>query len=187
MIVERSGRLARISLVFFVLWGGLFFSSLRTVQAGESRQPPVSKAGDAVQAKSSPAMFSEKEVAYVKSQRLARIATVSKKQQPDVAPVSFEFDGQYFYVGGKNNPITMKYRNVAAGNSRVALVFDDWESLKPWTPRSIKIHGTAELVKRNGQLGEGEYLRITPVVKWSMGVDEPAFQDGKPVIKKIKR
>ena len=40
-------------------------------------------------------MFSEKEVAYIKSQRLARIATVSKKQQPDVAPVSFEFDGTY--------------------------------------------------------------------------------------------
>ena len=133
------------------------------------------------------AMFSEKEVAYIKSQRLARIATVSKKQQPDVAPVSFEFDGSYFYVGGRNNPATMKYRNVARGNGRVGLVFDDWESLTPWKPRSIKIHGTAEIVKRAGQLGEGEYLRITPVVKWSMGVDEPAFQNGTPVIKKIKR
>jgi pyridoxamine 5'-phosphate oxidase family protein len=133
------------------------------------------------------AMFSEKEVAYIKSQRLARIATVSKKQQPDVAPVSFEFDGAYFYVGGRNNPATMKYRNVARGNGRVALVFDDWESLTPWKPRSIKIHGTAEIVKRTGQLGEGEYLRITPIVKWSMGVDEPAFQNGKPVIKKVKR
>jgi pyridoxamine 5'-phosphate oxidase family protein len=132
------------------------------------------------------AMFSEKEVAYIKSQRLARIATVSKKQQPDVAPVSFEFDGMYFYVGGRNNPATMKYRNVARGNGRVALVFDDWESLTPWKPRSLKIHGTAELVKRTGQLGEGEYLRITPIVKWSMGVDEPAFQNGKPVIKRVK-
>lgn len=132
-------------------------------------------------------MFSEKEVAYIKAQRLARIATVSKKQQPDVAPVSFEFDGTYFYVGGRNNPATMKYRNVARGNGRVAIVFDDWESLTPWKPRSIKIHGTAELVKRNGQLGEGEYLRITPVVKWSMGVEEPAFQNGKPVIKRVKR
>jgi len=132
-------------------------------------------------------MFSDKEVAYIKSQRLARIATVSKKQQPDVAPVSFEFDGIYFYVGGRNNPATMKYRNVARGNGKVALVFDDWESLTPWKPRSIKIHGTAEIVKRTGQLGDGEYLRITPIVKWSMGVDEPAFQNGKPVIKKVKR
>jgi pyridoxamine 5'-phosphate oxidase family protein len=132
-------------------------------------------------------MFSEKERAYLKSQRLARIATVSKNMQPDVAPVSFEFDGEYFYVGGRNNPATMKYRNVQRGNSKIALVFDDWESLEPWRPRSIKIHGTAELVTRKGQLGEGVYLRIVPQVKWSMGVDEPAFQNGKPVIKKTTK
>jgi len=132
-------------------------------------------------------MFSEKEVAYLKSQRLARLATVSKTDQPDVAPVSFEFDGAYLYVGGRNNPATMKYRNVARGNAKVALVFDDWESLTPWQPRSLKIHGTADIVKRAGQLGEGEYLRITPLVKWSMGIDEPAFQNGKPVIKRTKK
>jgi len=149
--------------------------------------PQRATAAEATPTQESKAMFSEKEVAYIKSQRLARIATVSKKQQPDVAPVSFEFDGSYFYVGGRNNPATMKYRNVVRGNVRVALVFDDWESLTPWKPRSIKIHGTAEIVKRTGQLGEGEYLRITPVVKWSMGVNEPAFQNGKAVIKKVKR
>lgn len=148
--------------------------------------PQFALAAEAAPSQENQAMFSEKEVAYIKSQRLARIATVSQKQQPDVAPVSFEFDGTCFYVGGRNNPVTMKYRNVKRGNDRVAIVFDDWESLTPWKPRSIKIHGTAELVQRNGQLGEGEYLRISPVVKWSMGVDEPAFQNGKPVIKKIK-
>lgn len=132
-------------------------------------------------------MFSEKERAYLKSQRLARIATVSKTMQPDVAPVSFEFDGEYFYIGGRNNPATMKYRNVERGNRKVALVFDDWESLEPWRPRSIKIHGIAELVTRKGHLGEGVYLRIVPQVKWSMGVNEPAFQNGKPVIKKTTR
>jgi len=149
--------------------------------------PQRTMAAEATPSQEGKTMFSEKEVAYIKSQRLARIATVSKKQQPDVAPVSFEFDGSYFYVGGRNNPATMKYRNVVRGNGRVALVFDDWESLTPWKPRSIKIHGTAEIVKRTGQLGEGEYLRITPVVKWSMGVNEPAFQNGKAVIKKVKR
>jgi pyridoxamine 5'-phosphate oxidase family protein len=46
------------------------------------------------------AMFSEKEVDYIKSQRLGRIATVSKELQPDVAAVGFEFDGQNFYIGG---------------------------------------------------------------------------------------
>ncbi|MFL6424231.1 MAG: hypothetical protein ACJ71R_11660 [Nitrososphaeraceae archaeon] len=51
-------------------------------------------------------IFSQKEVEYLKSQRLARISTasVSLKEdgsiQPDVVPVGFDFDGDYFYVGG---------------------------------------------------------------------------------------
>jgi pyridoxamine 5'-phosphate oxidase family protein len=44
--------------------------------------------------------FTEDETAYLKSQPLARIATVGPGGQPDVTPVSFEFDGTYFYVGG---------------------------------------------------------------------------------------
>jgi pyridoxamine 5'-phosphate oxidase family protein len=45
-------------------------------------------------------MFSEKDIAYLKSQHVARIATASKGLQPDVAPVGFDFDGADFYVGG---------------------------------------------------------------------------------------
>lgn len=164
--------------------GGVAFCVLlaTSVSAQAAETPPRSgpPQGGAI-------VFSEKEMAYLKAQRLARIATVSKKSQPDVAPISFEFDGQYFYVGGRDNPATMKYRNVERGNTKVAIVFDDWESLEPWRPRSLKIHGSAELVKRKGNLGQGTYLRITPEVKWSMGIDEPAFQNGKPVIKKATK
>ena len=39
-------------------------------------------------------MFSERELAYLRSQRLARIATVSRRSQPDVAPVGYAFDGE---------------------------------------------------------------------------------------------
>jgi pyridoxamine 5'-phosphate oxidase family protein len=177
-------------MLFLLLAAFVLLSDLQASAAeptSEPRGPSPTKAGDAVQSPGETLTFSAKEVAYLKSQRLARIATVSKADQPDVAPVSFEFDGEYLYVGGRNNPATMKYRNVARGNTKVAIVFDDWESLTPWKPRSLKIHGTADIVKRAGQLGEGEYLRITPLVKWSMGIDEPAFQNGKPVIKKAKR
>ncbi len=86
-------------------------------------------------------MFSDKEVAYLRSQRLARIATVSQRLQPDVVPVGFEFDGMYFYIGGLHNPATTKYQNVAHGNTKVALVIDDLESIDPWRPRQIKIYG----------------------------------------------
>jgi PPOX class F420-dependent enzyme/OxyR family protein len=72
-------------------------------------------------------MFSEKEIAYLKSQRLARIATTSEDMQPDVAPVGFDFDGTYFYVGGINLPTTLKYKNVQK-NPKVSLVIDDLES-----------------------------------------------------------
>ena len=66
--------------------------------------------------------FTEDEAAYLKSQPLARIATVGPDGQPDVTPVSFEFDGTYFYVGGWAPEGSRRFRNVKAGNTKVALV-----------------------------------------------------------------
>jgi pyridoxamine 5'-phosphate oxidase family protein len=94
-------------------------------------------------------MFSEQERAYLASQRLARIATASQALQPDVVPVGFDFDGSYFYVGGRNLPATLKYKNTQ-NNAHVALVIDDLESITPWQPRGIKIHGLADRVTRDG-------------------------------------
>ncbi len=130
-------------------------------------------------------MFSDQELAYLGSQRLARIATVSADSQPDVAPVGFEFDGKRFYVGGVNLARTAKYKNVRA-NPRVALVIDDLASADPWTPRGIKIHGSARIVNHQGRLGAGEYLEIAAATHWSWGIEGPVFRDGKPVIKKAR-
>jgi pyridoxamine 5'-phosphate oxidase family protein len=63
--------------------------------------------------------FTEEEIAYLRSQRLARIATVAADGQPDAVPVGFEFDGTYFYVGGLDLVKTRKFRNVRAGNTKV--------------------------------------------------------------------
>ena len=81
-------------------------------------------------------MFSEKEVEYIKSQHVARIATASpvvalsrKGQeedisiQPDVVPVSFDFDGDYFYVGGRNILKSTKYKNILKNNRSISLSF----------------------------------------------------------------
>ena len=130
-------------------------------------------------------MFSEKEIAYLKSQRLARVATVSKEAQPDVAPVGFDFDGTYFYVGGVNLPKTLKYKNIQ-NNPKVSLVIDDLESINPWRPRGIKVHGIADLTTRRGYVGAGTYIRIKPKEKWSWGIEEPAIREGKSVMKKSK-
>jgi pyridoxamine 5'-phosphate oxidase family protein len=45
-------------------------------------------------------MFTDEETAYLRSQPIARLATVSASGQPDVVPVGFEFDGTCFFVGG---------------------------------------------------------------------------------------
>jgi pyridoxamine 5'-phosphate oxidase family protein len=115
--------------------------------------------------------FTEEEVAYLKSQPLARIATVGPGEQPDVAPVGFEFDGTYFWVGGHAPERTRKFLNVQAGQAKVALVIDDLVSTNPWTPRGLRVYGTAELVQRSGQLGAGTYMRITPDVSWSWNLE----------------
>ncbi len=115
-------------------------------------------------------MFTDDEVAYIKSQRLTRLATVDPDGQPDVAPVGFEFDGQYFYISGRNPTNTRKFRNLRAGNKKVALVMDDLLSIQPWKPRGIRIYGSAEFVERDGMFGHKAYMRITPRTSWSWGI-----------------
>jgi pyridoxamine 5'-phosphate oxidase family protein len=124
-------------------------------------------------------MFTDNEIAYLKSQPLARLATVSITGQPDVVPVGFEFDGKIFYIGGHNPSNTRKYKNVRNGNSKVALVVDDLVSVNPWNPRGIRIYGVAEFVERNGRFGPGEYMRITPTRSWSWNLGDSTVTRGR--------
>ena len=141
-------------------------------------------------------MFTEKEIEYIKSQRLARIATASLVSlsgiascQPDVAPVGFDFDGEYFYVGGINILKSTKYKNVLK-NNKVALVIDDLKSTNPWEPRGIRIYGITDTVDRQGGYmtntnhPQSRYIRIQPMKKWGWGIDEPVFVEGKFNVKK---
>ncbi len=126
-------------------------------------------------------MFTEKEINYLQNQPLARIATVSPALQPDVAPVGYRFDGKRFLITGFDVTRTFKYKNVQAGNHRVALVIDDLASTDPWVPRGIKVHGTAEIVEMKGR----PVLVIHPERHWSWGIESEAFIDGKPVSRKV--
>lgn len=113
--------------------------------------------------------FTDEELAYIRSQPLARIATVSPDGQPDVVPVVFEFDGTHFFIGGFAPERTRRTRNIDSGNDKVALVIDDLASVQPWAPRYLRVYGTAELIHRDGQ--SDRILRITPVESWSMNLD----------------
>ena len=144
-------------------------------------------------------IFSQKEIEYVKSQHLARIATasVSSKEgeegsiQPDVVPVGFDFDDRHFYVGGMNLLKSTKYKNVLK-NNKVALVIDDLKTVDPWDPRGLKIYGTADIITRHGGYMDStghsnpHYIRITPKKKWSWGIDEPVFVEGKFNVKRAE-
>ena len=118
-------------------------------------------------------MFSEKELEYIKSQKLLRLATVSPDGQPDLVPLTLSFDGTYFYCGGASMHTTRKYKNVlaAGGTAKVSIEMDDTEVT--W-PRGIKIYGKGELVERDaGPRREKIFIKITPEVSWSWGVEKP--------------
>lgn len=120
--------------------------------------------------------LSEAEVNYLKTQRLARIATASHRGVPEVSPVGFEFDGRYFWVGSHSTeifPKTRRYKNITSGNSRVSLVVDDLESVDPWKPRGIKVSGTAQVMEHTGMFGPAKYIRIAPRVSISWGIEPP--------------
>ncbi len=126
-------------------------------------------------------MFSEQELAFLQTQRLARLATVDADGQPTVDAVGFSLDGDRILIGTHSPRLTRKYKNVLDGNTKVALIIDDLASVQPWRPRGIKVHGVAEVAERNGHFGPGSYIVITPTVSWSWGI-EP--QEGAPGPKK---
>jgi pyridoxamine 5'-phosphate oxidase family protein len=122
--------------------------------------------------------FSDEEIAYLRSQPLARLATVNADGGPDVVPVAFELDGSYLWVGGVGPDVlkTRKFRNIGAGRTAVSLVVDDLVSIQPFVARALRIYGDAEPpIERAGMVGPGWYSRITPWVSWSWNLaGEPA-------------
>lgn len=117
-------------------------------------------------------VFTEKELAYLRSQPLGRLATVAPDGQPDNAAVGFSIqDDGTIVVTGMNLADSRKGRNVADGNPKVAFIVDDLESVDPWRPRGIRIFGDAELVRDAGR----PYLRIAPSTSWSWDIEEPSM------------
>ena len=82
-----------------------------------------------------------------------------------------------------------KYKNVLK-NNKVAFVVDDLRTVDPWDPRGIRIYGIADIVTResgymnNTNHPQAKYIRIKPYKKWSWGIEEPVFKDGKFNVKR---
>ncbi|WP_394617417.1 PPOX class F420-dependent oxidoreductase [Lentzea sp. JNUCC 0626] len=123
-------------------------------------------------------MFTEQEIAYLREQPLARLATINEDGWPDVVPLAFEYDGTHFWVGGVGEQVlrTRKFRNITAGRRQVSLVIDDLVSMTPFVARALRVYGTAEdPAERIGMMGPGLYSRITPTRAWAwnMAGDPP--------------
>ncbi|MEZ5145028.1 MAG: PPOX class F420-dependent oxidoreductase [Acidimicrobiales bacterium] len=128
-------------------------------------------------------LFTEAEAAYLAEQRLLRLATArADGSRVDVAPLGFRFDGERFHLTGYDITKTMKYFHIRA-NPNVALVVDDLVSVDPWTPRGVKVHGTATIEETDGR----SHIEITPTRVWSWGLEAPAFDADGPVQRRVER
>ena len=120
-------------------------------------------------------VFSEAEIAYLQSQRLARIAT-SSNGQPHVVPLAFRYNPETdtIDVGGHDFAKRKKYRD-AQRNPRVSIVIDDLASIDPWRPRMIEVRGDVEILPSGGEaIGPGfdpDMFRIRPRRIISIGLE----------------
>jgi pyridoxamine 5'-phosphate oxidase family protein len=121
------------------------------------------------------ARLTEEELAYLRTQRLARLATVDAHGAPQNSPVGFFVDegNGTIVIGGRAMGATRKFRNVGR-NPNVALVADDLASVSPWRVRGVEIRGRADALSdvdppRSGM--SREVIRITPEWIHSWGLD----------------
>ena len=121
-------------------------------------------------------VFTDAELDYLQKQPLMRFATASVRGRPDVATVIFEVDGDAIVTGGFDITTTVRYRNINA-NPRVSTIIDDLASVDPWSPRGLKIIGTATIDD-----GPPPRFRIAPAVIISWGIN-----DATPGIPKMER
>jgi pyridoxamine 5'-phosphate oxidase family protein len=122
-------------------------------------------------------VFTPAELAYLKSQPLMRFASASASGRPDVAPVVFDVEGDHIVTAGFDITHTVRYRNLQT-NPYVSVVVDDLASVDPWSPRGIKVIGTAVIEEIDG----APRFRIIPdvIISW-------AINDTTPGIPKMER
>lgn len=126
-----------------------------------------------------PSVFTEAEIQYLQSQRLARIATVGPDGQPHVIPVTFWFnqDEDAIDVGGITFGQGKKWRD-AQRNPKVTFLLDDtFGSGRDRRARALEVRGQAELHERGGDRINPRFpnfapqffrIRPTRIVSWGL-------------------
>lgn len=121
------------------------------------------------------ATLSPAQIAYLRSQRLGRLATIRPDGSPQNNPVGFQFDEVLgvIDIGGYNMGASQKFRNLAE-HERVSFVVDDVKSVQPWEVRCLEIRGTAVALRDVDPYGPGmsrELIRITPERVIAFGIE----------------
>ena len=121
------------------------------------------------------------ELAFIKEQRIGRLATASPTGAPDVAPALAIYRRSLgvFLLGGQGLERTRRYQN-ARRNPQASLVFDalSWE---PYELRGVKVAGSISIHVADEEINLGAMgmplLVVRPERKWSWGLEEKAFDD----------
>jgi len=96
-------------------------------------------------------VFSPKELGFLKSHELCRLATASKDGKPHVVPVIYALDGEDVIVAVDYG--TKKLGNLRQ-NNRVALVVDDYRP-----NHAVMVEGECSILERGK-----EYLRLLRIL-----------------------
>ncbi len=126
--------------------------------------------------------FTPNEIEYLRSQRLARLATIGGNGDLHVVPLAFRYNPEFdtIDIGGHNFTNSKKYRD-ALRYGRVALVVDD--VLPPWRPRFVEVRGTVEAFAEGGKDINAGFvsgiLRITPTYIVSIGINDAVVMPGQ--------
>ncbi len=119
--------------------------------------------------------FTQKEIEYLQSQRLGRMATLGANGDLHVVPLGFRYNPEQDTIdlGGHNMAATKKYRD-ALRYGRIAFVVDD--VLPPWRPRFVEVRGTVEAFEEGGKAINERFgssiLRLTPTYIVSIGIND---------------
>jgi pyridoxamine 5'-phosphate oxidase family protein len=127
--------------------------------------------------------FTEAEIEYLRSAKLARIATVGPDGQPHMVPVTFHYnaDEDAIDVGGINFGDDKKWRD-AQQNSKVTFLLDESAG---GTAKAIEVRGEAELHETGGESINPKFPNFAPeffriraarIVSW--GVEDQG-EDGR--------
>jgi pyridoxamine 5'-phosphate oxidase family protein len=137
-------------------------------------------------------VFTPREIDYLKSKTMGRLATVGRDGQPHLVPLTFQFNEQEdaIDIGGVDFPATKKWRNMRA-NRRATFLVDD---ASPEGAHAIEIRGTVETHSSGGDAinprfpnFKPEFVRLRPgyIVSWS--IEEAGFHPYGRSASKLKR